>query len=84
MKFFNHDEQTLEQTIEPSAGRLAIFSSGSENVHYFERVLSGERLVLAFWFTCNSLRQFEIFLDGKSHVSFAEKIKSGIKRRQEL
>ena len=78
LKFFNHDETTLEQIIEPKAGRLAIFSSGRENPHLFEMVTSGERMVLAFWFTCNESRKFH----GRAHVTFAEKIKKGLNERQ--
>lgn len=61
----------VEQTVEPKAGRVVIFSSGQENPHHVDRVLSGNRYVLAFWFTCNPERQFEIFLDGKSHTAFS-------------
>ena len=82
LKFFNSDEVTLEQVIEPKAARLLIFSSGRENPHSFERVTSGNRMVLAFWFTCNKKKQFEIFLDGKAHVTFAAKMKKGLKQKE--
>ncbi len=55
-------------TVEPKRGRVAIFSSGSENMHYVERVLSGKRYVLAFWFTCDEDRKMEIYLDGEVSI----------------
>ena len=61
---------------------MAIFSSGIENPHKFERVISGTRSVLAFWFTCDISRKFEIFLDGKSHTTFAEKFKKRIQKTE--
>ena len=82
LKFFNSDEVTLEQIIEPKAARLLIFSSGRENPHSFERVEEGNRMVLAFWFTCNQKKQFEIFLDGQAHVTFAAKMKKGLKQKE--
>ena len=39
IKFFD----TEEQRVEPRAGRVVIFSSGHENPHKVERVLSGQR-----------------------------------------
>ena len=75
----DESRSVIQQTVEPKAGRVVIFSSGQENPHYVDRVLSGNRYVLAFWFTCNPDRQFEIFLDGKSHTvfsnTFAERLK---------
>ena len=68
------DEITPTHIVEPRAGRIAIFSSGQENPHYVERLESGQRFVLAFWFTCLPSRQFEIFLDGQAHLSFSEKV----------
>jgi len=82
LKFYNSDEVTLEQIIEPKAARLLIFSSGRENPHSFERVTFGNRMVLAFWFTCNQKKQFEIFLDGKAHVTFAARMKKGLKQKE--
>ena len=67
----NENRTVIEQTVEPKAGRVVIFSSGKENPHYVDRVTSGNRYVLAFWFTCDPERKFEIFLDGKSHTAFS-------------
>jgi hypothetical protein len=65
------------------AGRVVIFFSGAENPHKVERVQSGQRYVLAFWFTCDSEKQFEIFLDGHAHVVFSSKVKSQLQRRKQ-
>lgn len=64
--------------VEPRQGRVAIFSSGYENTHQVEQVLSGKRFVLSFWFTCNKQREFEIFLDGGAHVAFGQKFKEAM------
>lgn len=60
--------------MEPKRGRIALFTSGPENTHFVERVTDGERFVLAFWFTCMPSKQFEIFLDGKAHLKFSNKV----------
>jgi predicted 2-oxoglutarate/Fe(II)-dependent dioxygenase YbiX len=67
-----------ELTIQPKAGRVVIFTSGPENTHYVERVTSGNRFVLAFWFTCDNNKQFEIFLDGKRHMEFSHKVRNAL------
>ena len=72
--FYDADSSRLEQVVEPRPGRMLIFSSGHENPHKVERVTSGQRLVLAFWFTCNPEKQFEIFLDGNAHTTFSKKV----------
>ena len=66
---FNHSKSV--EVVEPKAGRVVIFSSGSENSHFVERVTSGQRFVLAFWFTCTPSKQFPIFLDGNAHNKFS-------------
>ena len=82
------DEMTATHIVEPRAGRIALFSSGQENPHYVERLTGGQRFVLAFWFTCVPNKQFEIFLDGKSHLTFSEKVgrqfNAHMKRASEL
>lgn len=62
-------------------GRVVMFSSGPENAHRVERVTAGERFVLAFWFTCDPAREFEIFLDGAAHLEFSGKIKGQLERQ---
>jgi hypothetical protein len=79
-----HEADSLaEQIIEPKAGRLVMFSSGQENPHRVERLLSGQRFVLAFWFTCDPDREFEIFLDGNAHTAFSKSIKSRLEQQQQ-
>jgi hypothetical protein len=72
-------EEDIELIIHPKAGRLAMFTSGPENTHYVEPVVSGQRFVLSFWFTCNPQRKFEIFLDGKEHKLFSHRIRDEMK-----
>ena len=67
--------------MEPRRGRVVIFSSGHENTHHFERVLSGQRFVLSFWFSCDPSKEFEIFLDGQAHVGFSHRFRAA-KQRQ--
>jgi hypothetical protein len=64
------DASASVEVVEPRRGRVAIFSSGPENPHRVARVTAGRRFVLSFWFTLDPSREFDIFLDGKSHRSF--------------
>jgi len=77
--FYDAESAAVEQVVEPRPGRLLIFSSGPENPHKVERVTSGQRLVLAFWFTCDPAKQFEIFLDGNAHTTFSQKVGASIR-----
>jgi hypothetical protein len=74
-------DEDVELAIEPRAGRVVIFSAGMENTHHVERVLSGQRFVLSFWFTCNRNREFPIFLDGEAHTTFSQKIRDSVSGR---
>lgn len=47
-----------------------------------DRVTSGQRYVLAFWFTCNPERKFEIFLDGKAHTTFSNNFRDRLEIQQ--
>lgn len=76
------EEELVDLIVEPRRGRVIIFSSGHENVHRVEKVLSGQRHVLSFWFTCNPQKEFQIFLDGHAHVTFSKKIKQAIIAKQ--
>ena len=78
----NADQTVIEQTVEPKAGRVVIFTSGKENPHVVDRVLSGNRFVLAFWFTCNPARKFENFLDGKEHSTFSLNFADSLKQKE--
>ena len=70
--------------VEPKAGRVVMFTSGKENYHHVERVTSGERFVLAFWFTCDARREMEIFLDGNAHIEFSNKIKRALISKRQM
>ncbi|GAA6110239.1 urotensin-2 receptor 2 isoform X1 [Tachysurus ichikawai] len=41
------------QTVEPRAGRVSFFSSGSENLHHVEKVAWGTRYAITVSFTCD-------------------------------
>jgi len=73
---------SAELIVEPKRGRLALFTSGSENPHYVERVTQGERYVLAFWFTCDVSRSFPIYLDGAAHVSYSHSIREKLAAKE--
>ncbi len=47
------DNNKVTTTIHPTAGRLSLFTSGSENVHRVEKVTEGTRYVLTIAFTCD-------------------------------
>ena len=74
-------ERVLE--IEPKIGRVVMFTSGKENYHHVERVTSGVRYVLAFWFTCDARREMEIFLDGNAHIEFSNKIRNALRSKHQ-
>jgi hypothetical protein len=52
-RFFWINENNLTYSQEPRKGRLAAFSSGTENKHYVEKVLSGTRYAVTIPFTCD-------------------------------
>ncbi|CAN0027075.1 unnamed protein product [Choristocarpus tenellus] len=68
--FRQTDEDYPEMVIEPAPGLLLMFTAGMENPHQVQRVTSGTRYVLSFWFTCDVRREFSAFLDGKVHTHF--------------
>jgi len=47
------DKPTNNVTLEPRKGRVAMFTSGGENVHYVERVSKGTRFAITVSFTCD-------------------------------
>jgi len=49
----DHGTLEKEQIIEPKAGRMHCFTSGSENPHHVEKIISGTRYALTMGFTCN-------------------------------
>ncbi|KAI4472197.1 prolyl hydroxylase-related [Holotrichia oblita] len=46
-------------TLEPRKGRVAMFTSGAENVHFVERVKSGIRYAVTISFTCDVSKSIE-------------------------
>ncbi|XP_071329339.1 2-oxoglutarate and iron-dependent oxygenase domain-containing protein 3 [Trachinotus anak] len=46
-------DQNGNQTVEPRAGRVSFFSSGSENLHRVEKVTWGTRYAITVSFTCD-------------------------------
>lgn len=41
------------KTVEPKLGRVSMFTSGGENVHFVERVTTGTRYAITISFTCD-------------------------------
>lgn len=83
LHFVSRSNHSLsEEIVEPLAGRVVIFTSGAENPHFVERVMSGQRFVLAFWFTCDPKKEFQIFLDGQAHTEFSHNIKRQYKNQE--
>lgn len=80
------EEDQPDLVMEPRKGRVAMFSSNRENIHQVERVTKGERYCLSFWFTCEKEKEFQIFLDGKAHLTFGKKVQQSLlkqmKRKQ--
>ncbi|CAM9155137.1 unnamed protein product, partial [Phaeothamnion confervicola] len=64
------DDDEVHMAIEPSRGLLLAFNAGPENPHQVQKVTSGRRYVLSFWFTCDERRSFRSFLDGRAHDRF--------------
>nr|XP_033817417.1 2-oxoglutarate and iron-dependent oxygenase domain-containing protein 3 [Geotrypetes seraphini] len=46
-------DEDANKTIEPRAGRISFFTSGSENLHRVEKVRWGTRYAITISFTCN-------------------------------
>lgn len=52
-RFIFVDGDNTNRTVEPRKGRVSMFTSGSENLHFVERVTSGTRYALTVSFTCD-------------------------------
>ncbi|XP_052791314.1 2-oxoglutarate and iron-dependent oxygenase domain-containing protein 3-like [Mya arenaria] len=50
---FIFTDQGHNMTVEPRLGRVSFFTSGSENVHYVEKLTSGVRYAVTISFTCD-------------------------------
>uniref|UniRef100_A0A8D0EE70 2-oxoglutarate and iron dependent oxygenase domain containing 3 n=1 Tax=Salvator merianae TaxID=96440 RepID=A0A8D0EE70_SALMN len=46
-------DEGANRTVEPQAGRVSFFTSGSENLHHVEKVHWGTRYAITISFTCN-------------------------------
>ncbi|XP_034264411.1 2-oxoglutarate and iron-dependent oxygenase domain-containing protein 3 isoform X2 [Pantherophis guttatus] len=46
-------DEGANRTVEPRAGRVSFFTSGSENLHHVEKVDWGTRYAITISFTCN-------------------------------
>ncbi|XP_038597835.1 2-oxoglutarate and iron-dependent oxygenase domain-containing protein 3 [Tachyglossus aculeatus] len=46
-------DEGANRTVEPRAGRISFFTSGSENLHRVEKVRWGTRFAITISFTCN-------------------------------
>lgn len=46
-------DSSSNKTVEPRAGRVSFFSSGSENLHHVEKVTWGTRYAITVSFTCD-------------------------------
>lgn len=47
------DTRPLNHTMEPRSGRVLMFTSGKENPHHVEKVMSGTRYAITIPFTCD-------------------------------
>lgn len=50
---FTFIDKRSNKTVEPKAGRLSFFTSGSENPHFVEPIVSGTRYAITVSFTCD-------------------------------
>ena len=50
---FTFIDKRSNKTVEPRMGRLSFFTSGSENPHFVEKVVSGQRFAITVSFTCD-------------------------------
>mmetsp|Transcript_32871 Transcript_32871/g.103950 ORF Transcript_32871/g.103950 Transcript_32871/m.103950 type:complete len:485 (-) Transcript_32871:1177-2631(-) len=56
---FEFIDDDVNRVVEPRAGRLLLFTSGPENLHRVRKVTEGTRYVLAMWFTCSAIHQYQ-------------------------
>ncbi|XP_053308863.1 2-oxoglutarate and iron-dependent oxygenase domain-containing protein 3 [Spea bombifrons] len=52
-------DKSSNSTVEPKAGRLSFFTSGSENLHHVEKVNWGTRYAITISFTCDPDKRIE-------------------------
>jgi len=58
-RFIFVDDGGYNVTVEPKMARLSFFTSGSENKHFVERLVSGVRYAITVSFTCDSSKAIE-------------------------
>lgn len=46
-------DKDANRTVEPRLGRVSFFTSGSENLHFVEKLKEGERFAITISFTCD-------------------------------
>lgn len=51
--FIDSSQRNQTISIEPKRGRISVFTSGSENVHFVEKVQQGIRYAITISFTCD-------------------------------
>jgi len=51
--FWTNIKDNTTLSFEPRKARISVFTSGSENPHYVEKVISGVRYAITIPFTCN-------------------------------
>lgn len=54
------DDQNVTESHEPRKGRLSVFTSGRENRHFVEKVLSGTRYAITIPFTCDKRQSIKV------------------------
>lgn len=52
-------DNKFNSTVEPRKSRLSMFTSGHENLHYVEKVISGTRYAMTISFTCDKQHAIE-------------------------
>lgn len=52
-------DKDSNKTVEPRAGRVSFFTSGSENLHFVERLKDGTRYAITISFTCDPAQAIE-------------------------
>ena len=52
-----------QDRVVPTCGKMAAFTAGPENIHGVEQIISGERCVLAAWFSLDKTFEVKHFYD---------------------
>jgi len=65
---FCDEDGNTHLILEPVRGRVNAFTSGSENVHYVDKVTKGERYALTIAFTCDKDAAISSNINSKINV----------------